>query len=141
MSGGSHDYLYSRMEGLYVGDMQDAELNELMADICELCHDLEWWQSGDYSEDAYRMTAAAFKKKWLYGSNGGGFSDTVARRDYRLCCGLIDEMSKVISRARSDISIVDPYRDSRGCGGSKRDSCEEFNAVLDSVSEEGYEKT
>lgn len=43
MSGGSHDYLYSRMEELYVGDMQDAELNELMADICELCHDLEWW--------------------------------------------------------------------------------------------------
>lgn len=141
MSGGSHDYLYSRMKDLFVGDMQDAELNELMADICELCHDLEWWRSGDYSEDAYRMTAAAFKKKWLYGSNDNGFSDTVARRDYRLCRGLIDEMSKVISRARSDISIVDPYRDSRGCGGLKRDSCEEFNAVLDSVSEEGYEKT
>ena len=137
MSGGSFNYLYSRMEEEYVGAMQDGELNELMTDICELRHDLEWWQSGDYSEDAYRMTAVAFKKKWLYGSNDNGFSDTVARRDYRLCSGLIDE----ISRARSDISIVDPYRDSRGLRGPKRDSCEEFNAVLDSVSEEGYEKT
>lgn len=63
MSGGSHDYLYYRMHELFVGDMHDAELDELMEDICELGHDLEWRQSGDYGEDAYRMTAQAFKKK------------------------------------------------------------------------------
>lgn len=101
MSGGSHDYLCFRMEDLFVGGMHDAELDELMEDICELCHDLEWWQSGDYSEDAYRMTAQAFKKKWLYGN-----------RDYRLCQNALDEISSVCSRLRKDISIVDPYRDS-----------------------------
>lgn len=108
MSGGSHDYLYSRMEELFVGDMHDGELDELMEDICELCHDLEWWQSGDYSEDAYRMTAQAFKKKWLYGDP----SERIGRRDYRLCQNALSEMSRVCSRLRKDISIVDSYRDS-----------------------------
>ena len=36
-------------------------------DLCEVLHDLEWWQSSDISEADYRETVAKFKKKWLNG--------------------------------------------------------------------------
>lgn len=67
MSGGSFDYEYSRIEDLYVGEMQDADLDEMMKDLCKVLHDLEWWQSCDYSEEGYRKSANAFKQKWLRG--------------------------------------------------------------------------
>ena len=67
MSGGSFDYEYSRIEDLYVGEMQDADLDEMMKDLCVVLHDLEWWQSLDTSEESYRKSAKAFKQKWLRG--------------------------------------------------------------------------
>lgn len=67
MSGGSFDYEYSKIEDLYVGEMQDADLDEMMKDLCKVLHDLEWWQSCDYSEEDYRKSANAFKRKWLRG--------------------------------------------------------------------------
>lgn len=65
MSGGSYDYTYQRVDEQYVGYMYDQELNEMMDDLVELLHDLEWWQSNDYSEEDYRETATKFKKKWF----------------------------------------------------------------------------
>lgn len=67
MSGGSFNYEYITIEELYFGEMQDADLDEMMKDLCELLHDLEWWQSGDYNEEDYRKSAKAFKQKWLRG--------------------------------------------------------------------------
>lgn len=49
MSGGSYNYMYSRIEYEYAGKM----------------HDLEWWQSCDYSEETYRESVNKFKKKWF----------------------------------------------------------------------------
>lgn len=37
----------------------------MMNDLCELLHDLEWWQSCDYSEETYRESVKKFKKKWF----------------------------------------------------------------------------
>ena len=68
MSGGSMGYIYSRVEEYCVGYMEDAEMNDLMKDLVEVLHDLEWWQSADTSEEDYRKTLARFKKKW-FGSN------------------------------------------------------------------------
>ena len=65
MSGGSHDYLYSRVEELFVGKMYDIELNDLMKDVANIMHDLEWYDSGDYDPDGYFDTVKAFKKKWF----------------------------------------------------------------------------
>lgn len=65
MSGGSYCYMYCRIEEEYVGRMYDSQLNEMMKDLCELLHDLEWWQSCDYGEDTYRKTVAEFKRKWF----------------------------------------------------------------------------
>ena len=70
MSGGSLGYLCYEIEEKVVGEMGDLELDEMMRDVAKLLHDLEWWRSGDYDEDAYRKTAAKFKARWLAGGKG-----------------------------------------------------------------------
>lgn len=65
MSGGSHGYICYRIEEELCGQMYDAELNDLMKDIVELAHDLEWYDSSDISEESYKKTVAEFKRKWF----------------------------------------------------------------------------
>lgn len=65
MSGGSYNYMYSRIEYEYAGKMHDSQLNAMMKDLIDLLHDLEWWQSCDCSEETYRETVKKFKKKWF----------------------------------------------------------------------------
>ena len=65
MSGGSYDYKYYILDDYYVGRMYDKELNEMMKDLVEVLHDVEWWQSCDISEEDYRETVNKFKKKWF----------------------------------------------------------------------------
>lgn len=66
MSGGSHDYICYKVEEYCVGEMHDAEMNDLMKDLVAVLHDLEWWQSGDIGEEGYRETVELFKKKWFH---------------------------------------------------------------------------
>lgn len=67
MSGGSYNYIYSRLSEECENRMYDAEMDDLIKDLCEVLYDLEWWQSCDYSEDRYRKTLAEFKQKWFMG--------------------------------------------------------------------------
>lgn len=68
MSGGSYGYIYTRLKDECDGRMYDAEMDDLIRDLSEVLHDLEWWQSGDCSEDKYRETLAKFKAKWFKGN-------------------------------------------------------------------------
>lgn len=68
MSGGSHDYVCFKIEDELCGKMYDPELNDLMEDIAGLAQDLEWWDSGDISEEDYRKAVRDFKKKWFCSS-------------------------------------------------------------------------
>lgn len=72
MSGGSFDYIYSRFEEEVAGKLCDPEMDDLARDFVKILYDVEWWTSGDISEDAYRSTVNDFKEKW--------FGDTNARR-------------------------------------------------------------
>ena len=67
MSGGSYSYIYSTLFDECYGRMYDAEMNDLIEDLCDVLHDLEWWQNADSSEDKYRATLAKFKAKWFKG--------------------------------------------------------------------------
>ena len=67
MSGGSYEYICYRLEEECKGRMYDAEMNDMIKDLVEVLHDLEWWQSGDSSEKEYRVTLSKFKQKWFYG--------------------------------------------------------------------------
>lgn len=69
MSGGSYNYIFNKLSVECEGEMHDDEMNDMIEDLCDLLHDLEWWQSGDYSEDQYRETVSWFKKKWFKGEN------------------------------------------------------------------------
>lgn len=53
MSGGSFDYMYSKIRDTYKGELHDQELEELLEDFCEVLKELEWWQSCDTSEERY----------------------------------------------------------------------------------------
>lgn len=68
MSGGSYNYIYSRLDEECSNRMYDAEMNDLINDLCGVLRALEWWQSGDTSEEPYRKAVKAFKKKWFQGS-------------------------------------------------------------------------
>ena len=67
MSGGSYDYICYKIENECAGRMYDAEMNDLIKDLCDLLHALEWWQSGDSSEFDYREKLSRFKTKWFKG--------------------------------------------------------------------------
>lgn len=69
MSGGSYNYIYSKLSEECENKMYDAEMNDLIKDLCEVLHDLEWWQSYDSSESCYRNTLTKFKTKWFKGDN------------------------------------------------------------------------
>lgn len=64
MSGGCFNYACHHIDDL-AGHMEDPELDELMADVSRLAYDLEWYKSGDTSEETYRKTVKAFKAKWF----------------------------------------------------------------------------
>ena len=64
MSGGSLDYFYCRLED-HIGDFNDKELDELVKDLAQLFHDIEWYLSGDYGEGTWNEARDNFKKKWF----------------------------------------------------------------------------
>lgn len=68
MSGGSHDYICYKIESELVGQMYDKELDDLMQDIAELAHDVEWHDSGDTCKETYLESVAKFKQKWFKGN-------------------------------------------------------------------------
>jgi hypothetical protein len=65
MSGGSFNYIYGYMKDELCGYMEDDIMNEIIKDIVEIVHDLEWWKSSDIAEEDYRKTVKKFKEKWL----------------------------------------------------------------------------
>lgn len=65
MSGGSFDYMYSKIRDTYKGELHDQELEEMLEEFCDLLQELEWWQSGDTSEEQYINTVHEFKQHWI----------------------------------------------------------------------------
>lgn len=65
MSGGSYDYIYSKLLSECEGRMYDVEMDDLIKDLAKVLHSLEWWQSCDTSENTYREDLARFKAKWF----------------------------------------------------------------------------
>ena len=65
MSGGSHNYIYCQIENELCGQMEDLELDDLIKDIANLAHDLEWYHSADISKDSYLKCVSKFKMKWF----------------------------------------------------------------------------
>lgn len=65
MSGGSYNYIYSTLLSECDGNMYDEEMDDMIRDLAEVLHDLEWWISCDSSEEKYRQTLAKFKAKWF----------------------------------------------------------------------------
>lgn len=92
MSGGSYGYICYRIEELCVGKMYDAELDEMMNDIANMLHDLEWWQSGDFGEEKYRKSAKEFKQKWFTADRSERLQTIINKK----CDELKKELAKML---------------------------------------------
>jgi len=93
MSGGSWNYLYYRIEEA-ANYITDPEVKDLLKDLAALCHDAEWYDSGDYSEKTYQDSLEKFKKKWFKSSRDERlkyYIDTEINRVKNELYGLIGE--------------------------------------------------
>ena len=116
MSGGSHGYIYSRIEEDLGGQMQDAELNDMVADFVKLAHDLEWMDSSDISPETYRETVAAFKQKWFAGDRTErlrGYIDEATDRLRKELYAMVGEPERSEPKT-AKWRMMYPYRDERG---------------------------
>lgn len=68
MSGGSMDYIYSRVDEAS-RCFENPLMRELIKDISVLLHDKEWADSGDYSDGEYNKTEKEFREKWFDNHN------------------------------------------------------------------------
>lgn len=93
MSGGSFNYNYALIRSEYCGRMEDVELDDMMDDLADLLHDLEWWKSGDYSEEDYRNTVKSFKAKWFNQTQGERLNSIVDKK----CNALKRDIERMIS--------------------------------------------
>lgn len=83
MSGGSFDYLCYRIDECS-GKMHDIELDDMMHDLSDVLHDLEWLTDGDISEDQYRETVRRFKDKWFKASKKARYERLKSYVDERM---------------------------------------------------------
>lgn len=95
MSGGSMNYLFHHIEdaSFYV---KDEEIKELLSDLAELLHDLEWYESGDYGKEDYDSTLRNFKKKW-FGEN----------RNYRLARYITDSLKQMENEVNNILGVTE----------------------------------
>lgn len=71
LSGGYFNYNYGYLD-VYEGEMEDTELNELLLDFKDLLHELEWYKSGDTSQEDYERFVKYFKDRWIRGEDRDG---------------------------------------------------------------------
>ena len=64
MSGGSMDYLYSKIE-YAARQIPDKEIRKLAFDFAELMHDCEWYVDCGIGEETWLKTLNTFKQKWF----------------------------------------------------------------------------
>lgn len=67
MSGGSMNYLFTSVNDA-ADEVADEEFSDLLKDVADVLHALEWWESGDWTYEQYKEALATFKAKWFHGS-------------------------------------------------------------------------
>ena len=78
MSGGAFDYHDSTLKSdmfpyswcddtrsLRDDPFEDQEISQLMFDLLQLAHDLDWYKSGDTCEETYLKAKQKFRDKWF----------------------------------------------------------------------------
>ena len=65
MSGGHYNYKYSSIRDTYKGELENPLLEDLLEDVVELLRSLEWYKSGDTSQEIYHQNIDIFIEKWI----------------------------------------------------------------------------
>ena len=64
VSGGHYNYLCYTIEDTYEGELENTLLEEMLQDFCKLLKSLEWYKSGDTSQEDYHEDVHKFIEKW-----------------------------------------------------------------------------
>jgi len=75
MSGGSHDYAYTKLNDIassfYEEPQQDKHLEtrkkvaKILNFMAEICHDIEWIDSGDYGEEDWQKVENELRRIFI----------------------------------------------------------------------------
>lgn len=134
MSGGSYNYIYSRLSEECKNRMYDVEMDDLIKDLCEVLHDLEWWQSCDSSEEEYRESLAKFKAKWFKDNRQErlkGYIDdqiSIVRKQLYDLIGVPEHNKNgVLDKIKAEIDRQEKWLMSAGCNAYNVDMA--FNSI------------
>ena len=90
MSGGRFNYAYGNLKSEMFGwvdepydVMEDEEISELVWDVLNLIHDLDYYQSGDTCRETYIEAKKEFRRKW-FGNRDEGLVKIVDKKIERL---------------------------------------------------------
>lgn len=72
--------MFSKVADYYYKQMHDAEMDELVGDLVDVFHDLEWYDSGDIDADAYYQTIRNFKQKWFKSDRADRLKEVVLKK-------------------------------------------------------------
>ena len=62
---GHYNYKYSSIRDTYKGELENPLLEDLLEDVVELLRSLEWYKSGDTSQETYHQNIDIFIEKWI----------------------------------------------------------------------------
>lgn len=79
MSGGHYNYLCYTIQDTYEGEMEDTLMEEMLQDFCKILKSLEWYKSGDTSQEDYHRDIDNFITKWTGCSEHASYAK--AKRD------------------------------------------------------------
>lgn len=65
MSGGHYNYMCYTIEDTYENELEFPVLNQMLVDFCKLLKSLEWYKSGDTSQEDYHEDAKKFMDKYF----------------------------------------------------------------------------
>ena len=60
-----YNYKYSSIRDTYKGELENPLLEDLLEDVVELLRSLEWYKSGDTSQETYHQNIDIFIEKWI----------------------------------------------------------------------------
>ena len=72
--------MFSKVADYYYKQMHDAEMDELVGDLVDVFHDLEWYDSGDIDADVYYQTLRNFKQKWFKSDRADRLKEVVLKK-------------------------------------------------------------
>ena len=114
MSGGSYCYIGDKLSEQCEGRMYDDVMNEMIHDLCDVLHDLEFSFDEDVSDDDYMKKVSNFKKKWIKKNKINGSYKKIISKEIRDIIDAVDKAFIEIFATNCDLIKVISFYENKG---------------------------